>query len=770
MSASTTIDQLRQVIVETVSIDVQQLHQSMGRIVVSNSGEPTYREALTRSGAKSDAMSLFIPAGPQRDAETVFFADRIPAGLEQRAILREVVQLHSRKVFPKDWELLEYGAESWDTWDKTTPEGAIHNAVSKRIAGTPRHYLPSLQFARLVFTLQEAVSRRVTPVHDGRGVEGWLHAALATIRESVHHLVGYDLKDYQPQDMVQLLQLGTPFAKEVEQLKAVQRSQQRQQELVASRSRRMSVLDSKYENTEQHTAISSGSDAALLTRIADLTSRLNAAKGAIEGMASKDADGRWYVDCYRGDDVTSLVDGINAKTMNSALWDINDFISQKSQGLIHYSSEIEELAYEGLSTARGSFIERAALKSILNSVQASVDENREIDARRISNLISEALFDSQITYPVVPIPIKTDTVLENATGELGVAWANLCKVENKLAEHLSQLGEARAVVSGADAWYLKHEAGELVLMHANVIDSNFVEHSSRFELALDWVDLGIEDVQSYADRVNRLVNDFVASPSSLKFVIIGSDGCPIDDYCPDGVADVDEVDVQHLMCKKFELDFEHYLVKTESPAQFLDYWHNTVAGDPETFILPVHRGSKICVEGWRFVESASSQLNLYLSLGGKFVATRGIASEEDENDRTRITDVDFIVTEDISHVVAFAGVGFDAIKLYETIDLRGIFVKNLETGVVFSHEPIYQRGNDDVVAKEVKQLALDAMACIESGNHEENAEFFKKTGMSPSTYFKDFQDLMVNEGQMSDLLKKVIPQKYDLDFSDHLSL
>ena len=402
MTASTTVDRLRQVIAETISLDVHELHQRIGPIVVTTSDDPVYGEAFKRTYPTDSVMAFYDNRDAQRDPATVFLADRIPAGIEEQVILREIMQLHGWNAKPDDWNLLLRGAQSWDTWGGV--EGRIYDAVSKRIEHSGHHTLPPGDRARVIFTLQEAVSRGTEPEYDGRGVSGWLHALNDTVRESMHELLGRDLAGYGAQDVVKLLQLGSPFGREISAMKTVQREVLARQEVVASRAKRMEELDAKFESkqAEPMAPVDTqvvGREQALMRRIADLTAQLKNAKEAIDSMADRSSDdGNWYMSGYRGDDVTSLVsDVFDVGTMESALWDIKELVAGGDGHVVprYQLSAIEGYVYAGLSSAVGSEDQRAALKTVLGLVQQAMDTDVGLDACSVVATVGQVL-------PVLP--------------------------------------------------------------------------------------------------------------------------------------------------------------------------------------------------------------------------------------------------------------------------------------------------------------------------------------------------------------------------------
>lgn len=395
--SSAAIDRLRQAIADFISVDAQQLQQRIGRIVVGTTDDPQYAEVLRRTYL-SDAMVGYDPGNVERDPTTVFFADRIPAGIEEQVILREMLRLHGRRVCEQDWELVTKEPERWDTWGRQSVEGRIYDAVSDRIKQSRRDALPSLEEVRFVFSVQEAVVRGVEPIENGRGAGGWLHAVCDTVRESAFQLLGRDLSGHGPRDIVKLLQFGSPFDKEIGAMKwkqrmeaEAQRAAQRHQQLLSSRVARMERIDAKF--VDDQTTAPLDCEGALRQRIADLTRQLKGAQAAIKSLAYEE-NGSWYLSGDEGSEVTSCIDAAaQPLTMASALWDIKELVG--NVGNQHLSRDqlvgIEVQAYAGLETAVGTPQQRASLKEILTSVQHSIDTGAALAAGVVTASVSKGV-------------------------------------------------------------------------------------------------------------------------------------------------------------------------------------------------------------------------------------------------------------------------------------------------------------------------------------------------------------------------------------------
>lgn len=153
------------------------------------------------------------------------------------------------------------------------------------------------------------------------------------------------------------------------------------------------------------------------------------------------------------------------------------------------------------------------------------------DGDRILNITHDAVAVSmQVALDRAPapvLPIKSDRVFTDAPGETGVAWANLCEEENRLAGYLCSLDEGTAVVLGDEAWYLeKGDDQQLVLMRGEVVDGKIKNADSRFEFGLDWVDIEVEDVRAYTSRVSSIADDFMIDRALWKTMKVEHDESP----------------------------------------------------------------------------------------------------------------------------------------------------------------------------------------------------------------------------------------------------
>lgn len=153
------------------------------------------------------------------------------------------------------------------------------------------------------------------------------------------------------------------------------------------------------------------------------------------------------------------------------------------------------------------------------------------DQRRLPNTNYESVaYSMQIALdraikPV--IPIKSDLLYTDAPGELGGAWKRLCDEENRLAGYLTLFQDGTAVVLGDDAWYLeKSDDGKLLLMRGEMSDGKIVNRTSRFDFGLDWVDMEIDALRDYTQRVSSVADDFLIDVSFWKTIKVEPEASP----------------------------------------------------------------------------------------------------------------------------------------------------------------------------------------------------------------------------------------------------
>ena len=106
------------------------------------------------------------------------------------------------------------------------------------------------------------------------------------------------------------------------------------------------------------------------------------------------------------------------------------------------------------------------------------------------------------------LPLKSESVFEDAPEPVGMLWRNLTRLENTLAEKLLQLPLGTLVVVEQDAWILREDGTHVVLCHGNYADQAISEESSRFDFDLGWVDVEPNELQDYLERVTRAIDEF----------------------------------------------------------------------------------------------------------------------------------------------------------------------------------------------------------------------------------------------------------------------
>ncbi|MHB1100242.1 MAG: hypothetical protein ACYCZR_11875 [Burkholderiales bacterium] len=102
-------------------------------------------------------------------------------------------------------------------------------------------------------------------------------------------------------------------------------------------------------------------------------------------------------------------------------------------------------------------------------------------------------------------PIKSDFVFEDAAGDMGMYWKNVCLSENAMAEHLRGLTKGSCIVSAVDpnmGWSLVEKDGFLVLYFGKISydgEGYFLHNAtSRFDFDLMWADVDGADLEAYS--------------------------------------------------------------------------------------------------------------------------------------------------------------------------------------------------------------------------------------------------------------------------------
>lgn len=399
----TTAKAMSDAITKLVQVEISDLYSVTGDIRLTTSQDPEVAELLRDAGA----MALYDAGSDSRRAATYFFTDRIPAGLEERVFLRETVRLHAQRTAPGDWGLVMDAVERWGSFGAALPAGSempaerqVYDAVATRIKGLKARGQMrwTERDARFVFAVQEAVTRGVVPDGHSQGIEGWLQTVFDTVQNFAHAALGSDLQDFEGRQYVELLQLGTPFHSEIEQMRSGVRALREKEKVATQRDARMRLLDARYEQhaaKQGSTAIAAQTrEAALERRIAELTSQLGVAQEAITSLAYQDR-GKWYMGGYRGDEVTGTVEGaVGPQSMNGALWDIKALVEQpeiEKRYVGSVASELEELADGGLATGSGTPQEREALKRILSIAQQAGDSSEPLPFAELRRQLAAGL-------------------------------------------------------------------------------------------------------------------------------------------------------------------------------------------------------------------------------------------------------------------------------------------------------------------------------------------------------------------------------------------
>jgi hypothetical protein len=215
---------LLEVISKLITLDEETVRDRIGGILVIRSDDPEHHQAFF--GASAGAMAYHYRSLASDDSgPTVFFRDKIPEGIEERVIFREIFQLHSRRVDTTGRALLEESVGRWDSWRVDSPENQIFNAVDSRIEALRKgKRLPSSHLeTQFVFAVQEALKRGIQPDVNGKGVSGWLNEVCEHAKYTIRHTTGVDLNEMTPGQLLEMVDFATPFGSEVKKMKAVER-------------------------------------------------------------------------------------------------------------------------------------------------------------------------------------------------------------------------------------------------------------------------------------------------------------------------------------------------------------------------------------------------------------------------------------------------------------------------------------------------------------------------------------------------------------------
>lgn len=97
--------------------------------------------------------------------------------------------------------------------------------------------------------------------------------------------------------------------------------------------------------------------------------------------------------------------------------------------------------------------------------------------------------------------LRTGVVFGHAPAPLGAMWAELCDLEDRLAGHLAAAPPGASLIRGATRWTLRERDGMHELACGPLDDDDLAEFCSRFDIALESVDIDEEDLQRQIDQV-----------------------------------------------------------------------------------------------------------------------------------------------------------------------------------------------------------------------------------------------------------------------------
>lgn len=255
---ATSADRMAHAMAQFAELDEHEMHDRIGEVVYATSDDPKHQSAMY--GAQPSGMAGYS-RGTQPDSSgtTVFFLDRIPAGIEERVIAREMFQLHAWRVEASERRFLSEAVAKWETWGasgngvEASQTRGVYDAVEKRIdalrpnpqrpASSSNGRLPSsLEETRFAFAVQEAVKQGVRPDVKGKGVSGWLHEVAEHVTYVLKHTTGHVIKELEPEALVEIVRLDSPFAAEVRRMRDLERSRRYAERAEAEAAQRKSEL------------------------------------------------------------------------------------------------------------------------------------------------------------------------------------------------------------------------------------------------------------------------------------------------------------------------------------------------------------------------------------------------------------------------------------------------------------------------------------------------------------------------------------------------
>lgn len=227
-------------------LDAETFAYQTGKVVVTNSHDPAYAAAhgLARLGAMAHYLSN--EQHPDFSGTMVFFQDRIPAGIEERVILREMYQNLSRRKDGSGLDFLIEAVARWEHWGghsgidgPSTTERDIFLATEKKVDDLRRMrwLLRTQDESRFVFAAQEAIKRGITPDPKGSEASGWLHEVFEHAKYTLHSTLGIDLPDMTPVQLLELIRFDDPFKRECENMQNFLRDERQKAEEMAEQER-----------------------------------------------------------------------------------------------------------------------------------------------------------------------------------------------------------------------------------------------------------------------------------------------------------------------------------------------------------------------------------------------------------------------------------------------------------------------------------------------------------------------------------------------------
>lgn len=208
-TAFATVDTMHAAIAANVRVSLAEMQRAIGSVVVTTSDRLEENQVVAL-----DAMAALDP----ESQTTVFLADRIPAGQESWAFLRNTVLKCLRHEQPKDWELLVDRLRNWrnDRGENAFSPVPLPNMVYSEAAARVAYLRLSdsdAQEALVAFAVEAAAKRCVVPSADAPygSVEAWLGELISDLRGVSERLLGSDLPDFESKVMPGIAQsLGAP--------------------------------------------------------------------------------------------------------------------------------------------------------------------------------------------------------------------------------------------------------------------------------------------------------------------------------------------------------------------------------------------------------------------------------------------------------------------------------------------------------------------------------------------------------------------------------